>query len=167
MRQWVGSALVQIIACRLFGAKPLSKQICDIVNWTLRNKLQWNFYSNTNIFIHENASENIVCEMPAILSRGKCVYSYPPGQWRPKVPCLKQRWPSLFAHICVGRPQWEISFPPCSTHFTPSRPSWLTDITHPDITQLDNAHPDNPHPDITHLGHYPPGHYLPMLTNLK
>ena len=27
MCQWIGSALVQIIACRLFGAKPLSKPI--------------------------------------------------------------------------------------------------------------------------------------------
>ena len=27
MSQWIGSALVQIIACRLFGAKPLSKPI--------------------------------------------------------------------------------------------------------------------------------------------
>ena len=25
MRQWIGSALVQIMACRLFGTKPLSK----------------------------------------------------------------------------------------------------------------------------------------------
>ena len=25
MRRWIGSALVQIMACRLFGAKPLSK----------------------------------------------------------------------------------------------------------------------------------------------
>ena len=25
MRQWIGSALVQIMACRLFGAKPLSE----------------------------------------------------------------------------------------------------------------------------------------------
>ena len=33
------------------------------------NKLQWNFDQNTNIFIHENASEIIVCEMAAILSR--------------------------------------------------------------------------------------------------
>ena len=27
MRQWIWSALVRIIACRLFGAKPLSKPI--------------------------------------------------------------------------------------------------------------------------------------------
>ena len=34
-----------------------------IANWTLRNKLQWLFYQNTELFIHENASENIVCKM--------------------------------------------------------------------------------------------------------
>ena len=43
-----------------------------IVNWTLRNKLQWITIHNTNIFIEENALE-IVCEMAAILSRPQCV----------------------------------------------------------------------------------------------
>ena len=38
MRQWMESALVQIMDCRLFGAKPLSKPSWVIVNWTLRNK---------------------------------------------------------------------------------------------------------------------------------
>ena len=73
MRQWIGSALVQIVACRLFGAKPLSKPMLVIVNWTLTNKLQWNFNQNTKLFIHENASQNIVCEMTANLSRGRWV----------------------------------------------------------------------------------------------
>ena len=75
MRQWIGTALIQIIACHLFGAKPLYKPIkCwFIANWTLRDKLQWNFNQNTKLFIHENASENIVCEMAAILSRGRRV----------------------------------------------------------------------------------------------
>ena len=67
MRQWIGSALVQIVACRLFGAKPLSK---PTLVYCLMDH-QWNFYQNTNIFIHENASENIVCEMVVILSRGR------------------------------------------------------------------------------------------------
>ena len=44
-----------------------------IVNWTVRNKLQWNFNQNIKLFIHENASENIVCEMAAILSRVRWV----------------------------------------------------------------------------------------------
>ena len=29
MRQWIGSALVQIMACRLFSAKPVSKPVLD------------------------------------------------------------------------------------------------------------------------------------------
>ena len=37
------------------------------------NKFQWNFNQNTKLFIHENASENVVCEMAAILSRGRWV----------------------------------------------------------------------------------------------
>ena len=40
-----------------------------IVNLTLTNKRQWYFNQNTKLFIHENASENIVCEMAASLSR--------------------------------------------------------------------------------------------------
>ena len=42
-----------------------------IVNWTLGNKLQWNFDQNTKLLIHENATENNVCEMEAILSKGE------------------------------------------------------------------------------------------------
>ena len=44
-------------------------QCWDIVNWTPRNKLQWNFNQNTKLFIHEN----VVCEMAAIFSRGRWV----------------------------------------------------------------------------------------------
>ena len=49
------------MACRLFGAKPLSKAM--LLNWTLRNKLQRNFNQNTSFFIQENAYENFVCEI--------------------------------------------------------------------------------------------------------
>ena len=42
-------------------------------NWTLRNKPQWNFNKNTKLVIHENASESVICEMAAILSRGRWV----------------------------------------------------------------------------------------------
>ena len=48
-------------------------QCWDIVNWTLGNTIQWNFNQNTKLFIHENASEIIVCETVAILSRGRRV----------------------------------------------------------------------------------------------
>ena len=43
-------------------------QCCNIVNWTLRNKLQWNFNRNSNIFIEENTFENVICEKLSISS---------------------------------------------------------------------------------------------------
>ena len=68
MRRRTGSALVQIMACRLFGVN----QCWLIVNWTLRNKFQWNFNQIANTFIEENAFENVVCKS----SRGRCVKSW-------------------------------------------------------------------------------------------
>ena len=59
-----------------------------IVNSTLRNKLQWNSNQNTKLFIHENAYENVVCEMAAILSRRELsqrAFFYESLEWR----CLK------------------------------------------------------------------------------
>ena len=47
----------------------------NIVNWTLRNKLQWNFNRNSNMFIQGNSLENVVCEMASILSQSRCVKS--------------------------------------------------------------------------------------------
>ena len=73
MRRWIKSVLVQIMACRLSAPSHYLNQCWVIVNWTLGNKFQWNFNQNTKLFIHENASENVVCEMAVILSRGKWV----------------------------------------------------------------------------------------------
>ena len=41
-------------------------QCLFIANWTLRNKLQWFFSQKSKLFIHKNASENIVCKMAVI-----------------------------------------------------------------------------------------------------
>ena len=76
MHRWIGSALLQIMVCCLFGTKPLSEQKFRYSQelspgpLVYRNKLQWNFNQNGKLFIHGNASEYIVCEMAAILSRG-------------------------------------------------------------------------------------------------
>ena len=48
-------------------------------NWTIRNKLQWNFNQNTKFFVHKSASENIVCEWAAFLSWGRWVNSLWPS----------------------------------------------------------------------------------------
>ena len=57
-----------------------------IVNWTLRNKLQWNSNQNTILFIHANEFENVVYEMAAILFRRRWVDSLGPSDtiwhWR-------------------------------------------------------------------------------------
>ena len=47
MRQWTNSALVQVMAYRLFGAKPLPKPMLVYYQWTLGNKFQsdWNSIS--------------------------------------------------------------------------------------------------------------------------
>ena len=60
--------LVQIMACRLAGAKPLSEPMLEYCYSNLRNTLQWNCKR-----IQENAFENVVCEMASILSRPQCV----------------------------------------------------------------------------------------------
>ena len=44
-----------------------------IVKCTLRNKRQWNSNRNTIFFIHVFAFKNLVCEMAAIMSRGRWV----------------------------------------------------------------------------------------------
>ena len=66
-------SLVQIMACRLVGAKPLSGPMLEYCWFDLRKKLQWNLKRNSCIFTQENASENIVGKMAAFLSRGRLI----------------------------------------------------------------------------------------------
>ena len=71
MRRGIQSALVQIMAYRLFDAKPSSKPklgYCQLGPW---EQTSVKFCSKYKTFIHENASENIVCEMAAILFRAR------------------------------------------------------------------------------------------------
>ena len=63
-------------ACRLFRIKPLPE---PIVNWTPRNKLQWNSKQNTKLLIHENASENVICQIGSHFVQGgwgNCIMWY-------------------------------------------------------------------------------------------
>ena len=97
-------------------------QCWNIVNWTLRNKLQWTFNRNYNIFIHENAIESVVCEMVTILSRPQCVEVVHCGLalTRRQAPLSEPMTVSLQTHICVTWPQWDNSSPPGPNghHFT-------------------------------------------------
>ena len=61
-------------------------QCCNIVNWTLGNKPQWNFNQNTTLFIHENAidqfhkSQNAPAPYPAMLDSEQR-YAYFCSEW--------------------------------------------------------------------------------------
>ena len=46
-----------------------------IVNWALRNTIQWNLNRNLYVFIQENAFQNVVRKLAAIVSRLQCVKS--------------------------------------------------------------------------------------------
>ena len=68
----------------------------NIVNSKLRNKLQWNLKWTSYIFFQENAFENVVCKMAAILSHPQCALKMPllkswvsPNDWQFK--CLLNR----------------------------------------------------------------------------
>ena len=61
------------MACRLVAPSHYLNQCRNIVNFTDRNKLQWNVNQYTYIFSQENTFENAICEMAAILSRSQCI----------------------------------------------------------------------------------------------
>ena len=95
--------------CRLIGAKPLSEQCWNIVNWTIGNKLQWNLNRNLYIVIQENAFEIVVWKMAAILSRPQCVNSA----------YLQDSYPELYVHKATSSDNMETY-----THVSPSHCDW-------------------------------------------
>ena len=76
----------------------------NIVNWTLRNKVQWNCKQNSCIFIQENACENVVWKMAAILSRPQCVKAIHVYGWNMLPAHVHTKWTwtlSPFRNISV------------------------------------------------------------------
>ena len=76
-------------------------QCWNIVNCTLRNKLQWNLNRNSCILIQEDAFENAVWKMAAILSRPKSTiwdtsYSWSTSTLAP--------WRRHAMDVCVDNP---------------------------------------------------------------
>ena len=71
VRQWIRPSLVQIMAC-LAPSHYLNQCWLSTI-LTLGNIFQWNLNQNTAIFFQENAFENVVCEMAAILSLSQYV----------------------------------------------------------------------------------------------
>ena len=119
IHQRIGSVLIQIMACRLFGSHYLN-QCFVTANGTFRNKLQWNFNQNATLFIHKNASENIVCEMAAILSRGRWVNYVYVALHHVTTCCW---WIDEFTVICLSLRKSISKF---RSHFQWHFPDWIT-----------------------------------------
>ena len=79
MRQRSGSSLVHVMACRLFGAKPLPEPLLLIVNGTHGNKFQRNSNRNSVIFFQENAFENVVCQYGGHFVQGEMGQTHTSG----------------------------------------------------------------------------------------
>ena len=58
------------MACRVVGAKPLSEPMLELGPWD-NNSVK--SYLKSYIFFQDNASENVVWEVAAILPRPQCV----------------------------------------------------------------------------------------------
>ena len=56
------------MGCRLFGTKPISEPIMTYCQLDPRKIVEWNIIWNSKVFIQENAFENVVWKMAAILS---------------------------------------------------------------------------------------------------
>ena len=57
------------MACRIFGAKPLSKPMLCYWKLDAQEQATVKLQSKYKTPIHENASDSIVCKMVTILSR--------------------------------------------------------------------------------------------------
>ena len=70
---WTQFVLICIQPTLINSLRP-NDAYMHIVNWTPRNKFQWNFILNSYIFFQENAFENVLWEMSATLSRPQWVW---------------------------------------------------------------------------------------------
>ena len=95
-----GSALAQVMAWCVTALSHCLSQCWFIVNWTIRNKFQWNFNENNKFSIDVNASESIICEMAAILSKGRWVGN----DFEHALSTQMVTYFIKYIHICTTRP---------------------------------------------------------------
>ena len=87
MCQWTAPALIQVTACRLFGAKSLPE---TTLTYCQLDILQWNTNRDTKLYIHGNAHKT---------SSAKWRPFYQVGRWN------NRWWPSSGKNICPNRPE--------------------------------------------------------------
>ena len=74
MRLYITPSLVQIMVCRLIGAKPLFESMLMVIWAPVEKKnSQWNLHQITKNVIEENAFEDVICKMADILYQPQCI----------------------------------------------------------------------------------------------
>ena len=68
----------------------------------MRNKLQWKFNRNSNIFVLQNALENVVWEMTSILSQPQCTWTLMSAVWEKPLNLITHSRNSL----APGKSKW-------------------------------------------------------------
>ena len=65
MNIWPVSSLVQVLACRLFGDKPLPEAMMTLYQLALKQQIWMTIY--LKVFLQENIYENVTYEISTIL----------------------------------------------------------------------------------------------------
>ena len=104
MLQSAWPSLVQIMACRLFGAKLLSEPMPDYCHLSPRQQISLKFEQNTAFFLFNKMHfKNFVCKMGVFLHRPQCVNVTDAGRI-----CAQEQ--KVSCHFCV----------PISRHHVPA-----------------------------------------------
>ena len=74
MCQWIGSALVQIMACRLFGAKPLSKSMLVYCQLEPKEQISVKFQSKCKTFHSWKCVRNCRLRNDALFVQGEMCF---------------------------------------------------------------------------------------------
>ena len=84
-------------------------QCRNVINWTLGNKLHYDFNLISSIFSQENAFESTICKKAPILSPPRCVYSSVImiktivwERWSRVFPIAKLTWVDLWIAAMFG-----------------------------------------------------------------
>ena len=99
------------MTCHWTAPSHYLNQWWSIVNWTFRNKPQWNFNRNSNIFIQENALENVVCDLASSgLGSNVLIYVMTSGRWRRNsyIPSFLQGLHSLSGKTSYRQISWTL-----------------------------------------------------------
>ena len=110
--QLTSSALVKVMAFCLFGTKPLLEPMLTYCQLGPKDQTSVKFKLKYKIFIHKDAFENVICEIPAILSRDRWVnsrnvyfgYLFVSSPWKTAA-CFNYFFLThccLVMHICVS-----------------------------------------------------------------